>query len=635
MKINRQFQFTTLALIIALVFSPFQLLAAERDDQQSLEEVSVIASRLELDRRGVPQAFEVITASDINARHPTSVTELLRQAVGVNVIQQGSRGGISSLILRGGEPNFTVVLVDGVKTNDSTNTRGGSYDFSYLDVGDIERIEIIRGPMSALYGSDALSGLVSIVTRSGNAGSRAKVEVGGHGLRSAALTIGGSTGRLDGSLGLHALTENGGSPGASYDDKGIRAGMRLEVSDNTQVNGNIRHIESESTSFPEDSGGPAYAVIRDIDSREVTESHGRISLTHHARDFLRTQIAVSRYDRSERSRSPGIAQGRFNGVPPNIADTGFSRDQVTVDIAFDAPSAVSVVLGGEFQNEIGDGAGEIDVGEILATNFRLNRKTTSLFAEAKAYIGGFSLHGSIRRDDPEQIAAETTGQVGVIYDFDEGKTRLKVFWGQGFKAPSFFALGHPLVGNPDLESELGEGFNIGLRRLILNGRGRIELNLYQNEYENLIDFDPDLFTNVNRSSVSVDGAELSFNIETSASLRITGHVTYSDTKIENSTARLRGRPKWRAGGVIDWVINDRWQVVTSFLAMDDFWEVSIPTGGSFLDGYRKVDISVSYDLSESLQLAFSVDNVFGEEYQEAVGFFAPGARGRLLLEYRF
>jgi outer membrane cobalamin receptor len=159
--------------------------------------------------------------------------------------------------------------------------------------------------------------------------------------------------------------------------------------------------------------------------------------------------------------------------------------------------------------------------------------------------------------------------------------------------------------------------------------------LYHNEYENLIDFDPDLFTNVNRSSVSVDGAELSFNIETSASLQITGHVTYSDTKIENSTARLRGRPKWRAGGVIDWVINDRWQVVTSFLAMDDFWEVSIPTGGSFLDGYRKVDISVSYDVSESLQLAFSVDNVFGEEYQEAVGFFAPGARGRLLLEYRF
>ena len=118
----------------------------------------------------------VISHEQIAAQQATSVTELLRQVPGVHIDQAGARGGISSVYVRGSDPNFTVVLIDGVKVNDPTNSRGGSFDFSTLSTDNIERIEIVRGPLSAVYGSDALGGVIDIITRRGTEVPNGSVE---------------------------------------------------------------------------------------------------------------------------------------------------------------------------------------------------------------------------------------------------------------------------------------------------------------------------------------------------------------------------------------------------------------------------------------------------------------------------
>jgi vitamin B12 transporter len=119
----------------------------------------------------------VISREQIAAQQATSVTELLRQVPGVHINQSGARGGVSSVYVRGSDPNFTVVLIDGIKVNDPTNSRGGSFDFSTLSTDNIARIEIVRGPLSAVYGSDALGGVINIITRRGEGVPNGSAEV--------------------------------------------------------------------------------------------------------------------------------------------------------------------------------------------------------------------------------------------------------------------------------------------------------------------------------------------------------------------------------------------------------------------------------------------------------------------------
>ena len=143
----------------------------------SMRELVVSASQIPTRLQDTPVNATIITRAEIEARQPVDVVDLLRQVGGAHIVQPGGPGGVSSIYIRAGEANFAVVLIDGVKVNDPTNSRGGSYDFSTLDIAAIERIEIVRGPLSTVYGSDAMGGAINIITREGTA----ETQVGLHG----------------------------------------------------------------------------------------------------------------------------------------------------------------------------------------------------------------------------------------------------------------------------------------------------------------------------------------------------------------------------------------------------------------------------------------------------------------------
>ncbi len=629
--VRYHFCYVLASILAILAYRP----VVANDSDVDIDTIVVTASRIDVEKSETSHSVEIIDRDDIAARQAPNVTELLRQVAGLNVIQQGGRGGVTSVILRGGEPNFTVVLIDGVKVNDPTNTRGGSYDFSYLDIGNVERVEIVRGPMSAIYGSDALAGVINIISRDGSDGSRIAAQIGGHGLKSATAVVGRQNGQWVGSIGGHVHEEDGDIEGSSYEDWGFHGSLNTQLGETGEVGIVLRHLDAKSMGFPEESGGPIYAVIRDVDRRKVQESHARVFASSSFGSKWQGLLSTSRYQRDEDYASPGIAPGVFNGVPPNSAKTKFSRDLLTLVISREFSESLSFVAGGEWQREDGQSIGVLDIGFPLPTDYQLKRDTVSVFSELSVELGQVVLQGSLRWDDPDEIAAETSAQIGAIFNLANELGSVLVNWGQAFKAPSFFALGHPIAGNPNLVSETSASVDVGYRRNLPSLRGMFELTVFHNKYKNLIDFDPILFMSVNRSEVVTQGVEASATLALGAAVQLRGHVTYLDSDIKDSSIPLRGRPHWRAGAIVEWAVNEQWRVVTSLLSLDEFYEVSIPTGGLYLDGYARLDVAVKYQATERLGIGLAVDNLLNSDYQEAVGFPTAGTRVRVNAEYQF
>jgi len=449
------------------------------------------------------------------------------------------------------------------------------------------------------------------------------------------LALGGQYGALDATVDAHALRESGDIEGSDYEDRGVDAGLRYRLGNDARAGVTLRFTDADSTSFPEDSGGPEFAVIRDVDQHAVTESHARAYLDRYAIGDWQTGIALSRYERDEDFTSPGVAPGVFDGVPPNSAETEFSRDQFVATLSRDLTDALSLAAGAEFQRESGTSTGIIDFGFPVPTDFSLRRDTASVFLESGLRFRDLQLQASLRWDDPDRIKGEVSAQFGAVYHLADGDSALRFNWGEGFKAPSFLALAHPLIGNPDLRSETAESVDVGYWMHGMDRRLQLDFSLFRNVYRDLIDFDPVLFTNVNRSKVVTQGVEMTTEFAFSEALRLSGHLSYLEADIRDSSAQLRGRPRWRGGAILDWEPVRDWQLVTSVLMLDDFHEVSIATGGLTLDGYTRVDTALKYRLREDVEVGVAIDNLFDEEYHEAVGFPAAGRRARVNVTYWF
>lgn len=599
------------------------------------ETLVVTASRLAQPPAQLSQSVDIITRDDIEHMQAAGTAEVLRQISGVNVIQQGGRGGITSILLRGGEPNFTVVLIDGIQVNDPTNTRGGAYDIGHLEQAQVGRVETIFGALSPVYGSDALSGVINFISREAASGSDIGIAAGTDGYGSVNGFYGGTLANVDVGLGAYVTEDNGDVEGADFEAGGVNGRMATTFGDSGTAGLSFGYQELETTGFPEDSGGPLLAVIRDLDTRDIDEARAGVDLGYTFAERWQTALRAGFYRRDEVYRSPGIAPGVLGGVPPNDADTDFDRSQVSATLATTWPGGLSGLIGAEWKNESGHSAGTIDFGFPVPTNFDLDRDTVSAFAEARWSLGPVTAQGGIRWDDPDGIRSVVTGRLGLVFRLSDGLTELRANWGEGFKAPSFFALAHPIVGNPDLRSETGDSIDIGIRRRFRGDNGAVEILAFRNEYDDLVDFDADLFINVNRDTVETRGAEAAVEYAPTDQLQIRAHVTYLNTDIKGSAAELRGRPRWRGGLTVDWSPLPNWRWVMRVHALDEFYQSSVATGVRRLAGYGRVDTALTWQATEALSVAIAVDNLFDNTHQEAVGFPAAGTRARLGAKYRF
>ena len=619
-------------LVLCATLASTVAAAADRD------EVIVTGTRLAAEEQVLPGTGTVIDREEIEARNDSVVIDLLRDVPGLHVNQPGA-GGVSQVFIRGSEPNFTVFLLDGIKVNDPNNTRGGSFDLATLNLADIERVEIVRGSQSSIYGSDGLAGVVNFISRRGGdtLGATADVEAGGDDFLRGTLQVGGPVGG-QGDFSLQATSRDDGEavPGSTYEADTVSGRLHLDPDPAVSANVYVRYASTDSTTFPEQSGGPELAVLRDLQVAEADDLTAGADLDWTLTEAVSLQALASTYDRNDEYASPGIAPG--DQVPPNGAENDLERQNVALRATLQSPRRVIATIGIDYQRESGQSDGYVDFAPDVRVpnNFDLDRQIIGVFAEGRVLLADpWIVQASVRTDNPDGVSDETTGKLGTVYRLPNGTTRLRANWGSGFKLPSFFALGSPLVGEPNLRPETSNSKDVGVTQEFLAGAGEFSVTLFDNEYKDLIDFDPETFRNVNRSKVTTQGVEAAASWSPSTAVSLRGHLTYTDIDVKDSDRELLQRPDWRGGAAVRWTPAADWLLDLDWLYVGDALDSSIPTGLRELDAWHRIDLSLAWMATPRLRVALAVDNLLDAEYEEAVGFPAAGIRPRLGVRYRF
>ncbi|NOG59565.1 MAG: TonB-dependent receptor [Proteobacteria bacterium] len=620
-------------IMLATVLMPVSSFA----QWSQMEDLLVTGSYSPQQNADLTASVSVLDSQTIQALNKRTIADLLKNVPGLLVEEQGGPGGLTAISIRGGEANFTLVLLDGVPLNDPTNSRGGGFDFSNLDPASIERIEIVRGTQSAVYGSDALSGVINIITHRGQEGhqQQLRAEVGEDDIRNFSLAASGESGVLRYALNLSKRDEGEQIEGSTRETDNASLRLDWQASDKHQISASYRYLDGQRNSYPEQSGGPELALSNLLDDSDYEDQTFYLNWQANISDNWQSVVSAKYFEHEESFNSPGVTP--FTVVPPNAADTHFQRYQLQWLNTLQISDAHQLSLGVDYRNEEGDSRGFLDLGFFkVPTNFELERSTHGLFVDFHSRpIQALLFQASLRYDDPDNFDSETSINLGVSYQINPLLT-VSANWGEAYKLPSFFALGHSLVGNPNLKPETARAWDVGLK---WSPRKDVDLavSYFSNDYRDLIDFDPALFINVNRSRVESHGTELQLSWKPLQEVWLQAQTTHIDLNVKNGTSVLLGRPEWKAGAMALWQINRDWSTTLDYQWMGEQFASSMHTGASMvqtLSDFHRVDWNVRKQFGKAVHLELALDNLLDENFRTAVGFPGPGRTARFSICFK-
>lgn len=610
------------------------------------ETLVVTGSREPHPLAGFPGSVEVLTRADLEAYPYESLGDVLRQHVGLHVDQPGGRSGRASVFTRGLDPNHTLVLVDGIALNDPTNARGGSFDFSTLGIGDIERIEIVRGPLSAVHGSDAIAGAIHIQTSGGRGPDRAELAASG-GRFGAARTHGslaGERGPFD--LALGGSYEDDGGPEGSGHYRGAAANgsLGVDLGESARLRAVAHFTDTRSESFPEFSGGHDLATLRSLEHREPRDLAAGVTLDLEPAPWLGLALLASTHQHWEDRSSPGVAPSAGDpfGIPAEPdAEDRLRRYDLSGQATLRSGARLSLTLGGEIEWSQGESdATLVFFGPAmppLVTHFSESRRIGGPFAEARLHAPfGAELLAGLRGDFSSDGDQEWSPRVAASLPLEPIGLELFGSWGEGFKLPSFFALGNPVAGNPDLDPERSRGWDAGGRGSFFGGKLEPSASWFDTTVRDLIDFDLATFRLENLDRVRSRGVELELLARPHPRLSLRAHATWTDTS-DRDGRRLRNRPRWKGGLEVGWSPREDLRVRLQSLFVGEVLDGSVPTAPQIveLDAWSRFDLLIEWQPAPWLETWVAVDNLFDADYEEAVGFPSVGVRPRAGLRIRY
>ncbi len=576
-------------------------------------------------QRALTSSVSVLDSQQIKALNKTTVADLLKTLPGLLVEEQGGPGGLTAVSIRGGESNFTLVLVDGIAVNDPTNSRGGGFDFANLNPNMVDRIEVVRGAQSAIYGSDALAGVINIITRKPTQGHNQDVyvELGEHDYSEVGLSALGSLGDVNYTLELATRDDGEPVPGSSRENNSANLRLGWQPVVGHDINLGYRYLDGDRKSYPEQSGGPQYSLFDEQDKSDYTQKIVYLGWAAQISSAWRSALTANRFEAKDRYQSPGISP--YFEVPPNSADTDFTRDHLQWVNSLQLAQGYSVDVGADYRHEDGQSEGFIEYfGDLNPTDFDLDRDTSGFFAGITASpTDALLLQGSLRYDSPEGFDSETSFQAGVQYTVGSG-VAVAANWGEAYKLPSFFALGHALVGNPDLKPEQGESWDLGVTWEAADAL-RLAATVFHNDFRDLVDFDDETFRNVNRNNVQTRGLELQVDWQPLTAFSLRSQATYTDIDVKNEDTVLTGRPEWTASVVAQWHITEQLNAALDYVYTGQQWAASRHTGAEVtqeLHDFGRLDWVLRWQPVAAWQVELSVDNLLNEHYETAVGFSA-------------
>lgn len=567
-----------------------------------------------------------------------SLVEALARLPDVYIQQPGGRSGFGALFLRGADPNFTTVFLDGIPLNNGVSSRGGAVNLSEIGSASLAGVEVAAGPLSSVHGSGALAGAVNLILAGGGDAHELRASAGA-GSRGDATGVLGWRGPIGGAAG--------GAVTVEYDDDGVASpGARFEavtVTAKLAARGGgrpdrlvVRVNDVRSRQFPDNSGGAVFATLRDTERRTARElvAGGVYRLVESGTVFV--DGSGSYLARRETSASPGVEGSAFDpfGLPASSDTSRFERGLAQLVAGLER-GGLRMVAGVEAQRETGRSDGALVFGGFpLPTAFRLARTTVSGFAEARATAGPVTLTGGLRADAIDGLATRLTGRAGVRFAATPS-LGLVASGGTSFKAPSFYALGNPLVGNRELRAEAARGLEAGA---VWQGAPRqsVSVTVFDNRFTDLIDFVADPAPRlINRSLVTSRGVTAGFVQPIGDSIDLAGRVQYVDTRDAATRGRLLNRPEWRAGASLDWRALAGVTLAGRLDFTDARNDVAVPTGPRTLAGYTLLGLRATWEPVAGLSVLAVVDNILDTDYADAIGFAGPGRRARLLVTQVF
>ncbi|MEO7052333.1 MAG: TonB-dependent vitamin B12 receptor [Rhodanobacter sp.] len=593
--------------------------AADQNDATALTPVLVTATRTPVTVEDSLSSVTVITRADIERLQPLSVSDLLVGLPGISLAQAGGIGQQTSLFLRGTNSSHTLVLIDGVRIGSVGN---GLAAYEQLPVDQIERIEIVRGPRSSLYGADAIGGVIQIFTRHGSRG--------GGVLPSFSLTA-GSNNLLRGQAGLSGGNQNGWynlSVGKQY-TRGINAckigagevfaGCYTDEPDrdayrnqNLVLNGGYRW----------DNGAQLTANWL----RSLGEIHFDGSFQNRSRTVQQTAgsaFSINPLEGWKSTFSVGQNLDRYDNYE-NQTFTGYiysRRNQASWQSDISLAENQLLTLGVDWQGE------HIDSD----TGFLANRRhDIGTFAQYQATWGRNEFALSARRDDNSQYGDHDTGAIAWGYHFDGG-LKLTASYGSAFHAPTFNDLYYPYgSGNPDLKPEKSRSAELGLSQQV--GSWNWALNTYQTNIDQLISLDSNYFP-LNISQARIRGVEGQLGVSLHG-WQLQGYLTWLQPRNDDGGANdgngLPRRPEHTARVDLDRRFGDFGLGATVYAAGRSYDDAA---NTHRLGGYSTTDLRAYWHFSSAWQVEARLANVFGRDYETVYYYNQPGRAWYLTLRY--
>lgn len=584
------------------------------------ETVTVLAEPVE----AAGAATTVMDRAALAASGTPTVTELLRTVSGVVLSENGSRGGLTTAEIRGGDPTFTLVLLDGVPLNDGTDSEGDVYNLAGLSLDEVERIEIVRGPLSSLYGSRALSGVIQIFSRQPRAPGTRGDAVGSLGScdrRRAGAGIGTTRGRRAAALRVGGERERGRVGRDDYSALRLlgSAGLPLAGGD---LRLRLRYAAWEASDYPDASGGPLLGdgALRDSRSRE-----GSLSLHWSLADDRRRRhgfdLAAVRHTLERASPAVGAA------VPESLQSTGLTRVRLGWNGGFGLGRGVRLAAGADVEHERADNETRLTLapGFELPAAYASRRTSGGAFAGLAGTRGRLAYDAGLRVDRPEGYRAQLSPRASLSWRPGGGSWRLRGSYGRGFKAPSFYAVSSPraIGGNPALAPETSAGGDLGLD--VESGRVSVSLSAYLVRYRDLIDFDFSTLQLVNRSSVRSRGVELALAWRPARAWSLRGTLTHQDSRDAASHGPLLHQPRWLASGSVTWSPATALSLALGSRGQSSGRDLQIPVPArDRVAGYGTLSAWATWRFLRAAAVEGRCDNLADRRYETLIGF--PGPR---------
>ncbi|MFL6587732.1 MAG: TonB-dependent vitamin B12 receptor [Luteimonas sp.] len=616
------FRTLTVAIVAALA-SPFAA-AATAADARDLDTVLVTANRSASTLGDTIVPAQVIDRAEIERTQARDLPELLRGRAGIQIGNQGGPGKLSTVFMRGSESDHVLVLVDGVRVGSAT---AGLTSFQDLPVDQIERIEIVRGPRSSLYGSEAIGGVIQIFTRrnTGAITPHARIGVGSHHLREASAGIGGRTGRgwfgVDAAFqrtdGIDSCRGSGTLFQGCFVDEPDRDGYRnrslsarggVELTQGLTLEGNLLHADAVNEYDGSVFGGNEANNTQQVAGGKLTYSpSGAVTLTAQAgraydkaTSFFRDIDAGTRVDvgHIDTRRDTASVQADFGLAPTQRFSLGF--DWMSDNIESDTDYALT------------------------------SRNNFAVFSDYTARFGAHRVQAGVRHDDNEQFGGHTTGSLGWGLDFDHG-LRLNASAATSFKAPTFNDLYFPFgSGNPDLEPERAKTANLGLAQYGDNWNWSI--NAFESRVDDLIFLDSN-FVPQNIQEARIRGAELTFattlaGFDLSTEL---SHVDPRDRSDNFNNGNLLARRARNSGRLdIDRSFGE-FRIGTTLRASSSRYDNAANTVR--VAGHGTLDLRAAWAFNPDWTLEARATNVLDKNYETVNWYYQPGREYGLALRW--